>query len=160
FWAIDVGGCNPLAFAIVKGMPAYCGSHVNAFCSGDTNLCELFYVPSLIVSSGMVRLSITAARVPPSTVSLAAGQSYFGFALNITTDGSASCNGCSAPAAIGFDTATINPVYANGMPLPSIDISGTYPGAKPCATVNNGTSVCARVPVQRLSWGRLKSLYR
>ncbi len=155
FWAIDATGCNANAFRPVKGMPASCGGHLNAFCGGDSNQCELVYTAAVVPGSSMVQLLITAARVPPNTTPLSAGQSYFAFGLNITMDGSAACTGCSAPVAIGFSSGTI---FSSD--LPPVVVSGTYPGAKPCATVNNGTSECARTPVQRLSWGRLKSIYR
>lgn len=160
FWAIDGAGCNASGFTLVKGAPAGCVDHVNAFCRGDSNQCDLLYTASVVPGSGMLRLAITAARGFPDTTSLAAGQRYFAFALNVPMDAAASCGGCTAPAAIGFNQGTIYSVDSNGQPLPPIVVTGSYPGAKACATVNDGVSDCSRVPVQRRTWGRLKSLYR
>jgi hypothetical protein len=160
FWSIDALGCNASAFNLLKGMPAACAGNVNAFCAGDSNQCDLLYAASAVAGAGVMRVSITVARGIQSAVPLVAGQRYFAFALNIPMEGAAGCTGCTAAAAVGFNKGTIYSIDDNGQALPPITVTGWYPGAVPCATANGGTSACAKVPAQRLSWGRLKSLYR
>jgi hypothetical protein len=160
FWEIDLGGCNPSSFNLVKGMPQDCGGHLNAFCGGDSNLCDLVYSAFVFPNSNVLRLSITAGRDFFHTVDLKGGQRYFAFAINIPMYGAANCIGCTTPCAIGFSKATIYSIDAAGQLQPPATVSGSYPGAIACATANDGFSECVTVPVRRLTWGRLKSLYR
>ena len=160
FWQLEPNGCNPSALSLIKGMPEHCGDHVNAFCRGDSDQCDLFYSPRIVPGVNVLKLSITAGRIYPNTVQLSAGQRYFAFALNIPMIGAADCSGCSAPAAIGFSRATLYSFDANGEPRPPVTVSGSFPGSTACATANDGYSECARVPARRMTWGQLKSLYR
>jgi len=52
---------EPATLALVKGMPPGCGDHVNAFCRGDSNQCDLFYTAAAFPGSGLLKLSITVA---------------------------------------------------------------------------------------------------
>ena len=160
FWDIDLGGCNPLSFSLVKGAPRDCGGHVNAFCRGDSNQCDLFYSTSVLPGSNVMRLSITMGRGMRSPVQLQGGQRYFAFAINIPMYGAASCLGCTTPCAIGFSRATIYSIDEAGQFQRPVTVGGGYPGASACATANDGFSECTTVPVRRMTWGRLKSLYR
>ena len=141
-------------------MPEGCGEHLNAFCHGDTNLCDLLYSALVVPGTNVLRLSITVGRGFLHTAQLHAGQRYFAFAINIPMLGSASCIGCSQPSAIGFSQGTIYSLDALGQLVTPVTVSGSYPSANACATANDGYSECVTVPVRRLSWGRLKSLYR
>ena len=159
FWSIVDGGCNR-PFAIVRTMPDDCPDHVNAFCSGDTNRCDLNYSASVLPGTSILRLSITASAAYPSTATLAQGQRYFAFTLNIPMTGAANCTGCTAPSAIGFSQGRIYALDGHGGLAPPVTVTGSHPGANACATANDGFSECTTVPTRRLSWGRLKSLYR
>ena len=160
FWEIDLGGCNPASFALVKGMPQDCGGHINAFCGGDSNLCDLVYSAFVFPNSNVLRISITAGRGFFHSVNLAGGQRYFAFAINIPMYGSASCFGCAEPCAIGFSRATIYSLDDVGQLNPPATVSAAFPGSNACATANDGFSECTTVPTRRMTWGRLKSLYR
>lgn len=160
FWDIDLGGCNPFSFGLIKGMPPGCVEHVNAFCRGDSNQCDLVYSVFAVPGQNILKLSITMGRDFLHTVDLVGGQRYFGFAINIPMLGAASCFGCSQPCAIGFSKGTIYSVDDQGQLLPAVTVSGSYPGTVACATANDGYSECITVPVRRVSWGKLKSLYR
>ena len=160
FWQIDLGGCNASAFSLLKGMPSGCAGHLNAFCGGDSNLCDLVYTTSVFPSTNLMRMSLTLGRAALHSVNLAGGQRYFAFAVSIPMYGASSCLGCAAPCAIGFSHATIYSVDDLGRPMPPVTVSSSYPGASACATANGGTSECATVPVRRTTWGRLQSLYR
>jgi hypothetical protein len=157
FFQIGSNGCNPFAFRAFKGMPNGCVDHVNAFCSGDTNQCDLLYSTLDDASPNVLRLSFTIASTTP--VHLAAGTRYFAFALNIPMQGAAGCAGCTTPVAIGFGRGTIQSTGDGGL-RPPLTVSGSFPGASACATANDGYSECNTVPVRRTSWGMLKSLYR
>lgn len=160
FWDVDLGGCNKASFGLIKGIPDACGQHVNAFCRGDSNLCDLVYSAFAHPGGNVLTLSITVGRGFLHTVDLYGGQRYFAFAINIPMPGAASCDGCSAPCAIGFSRGTIYSLDDEGQLLPPVTVSGSYPGTVACATANDGYSECTTVPVRRVSWGRLKSLYR
>lgn len=160
FWQLDFGGCNPFSFQLVKGMPGGCAEHLNAFCQGDSNNCDLVYSAFTVPGSNVLKLSITVGRGFLHTVDLRGGQRYFAFAFNIPMLGAGSCLGCSLPCAIGFSKGTIYSLDAQGELLPAVTVSGSYPGTVACATANDGYSECVTVPVRRTSWGQLKQLYR
>ena len=160
FWDVDPAGCNPTSFATIKGVPRDCGDHVNAFCGGDSNSCDLVYSTSSTPSSNVMRILITAGVGGSNPVQLQGGQRYFAFAINIPMNGASSCLGCTTPCAIGFTQARIYSVDDAGQANPPAIVSGAYPGANACATANDGYSECVTVPVRRMTWGRLKSLYR
>lgn len=160
FWQIDLGGCNPTSFTLVKGMPDQCGGHQNAFCNGDSNQCDLVYSAFVFPNSNTMRLSITVGRGIGSPVDLVAGQRYFAFAIDIPMVGAAGCLGCTAPTAIGFSDATIYSIDDQGNLRPPVRVTATFPGANACATANDGYSECQTVPVRRMTWGRLKQMYR
>ncbi len=161
FWSIEPDGCNASAFALVKGMPSGCGDHLNAFCFGDTNRCDLIYSASVQPGTNVLHISITASvGYPTTTTTLIAGRRYFAFMLNIPMSGAIGCSGCTAPTAIGFSRGIIYSIDSTGTLAPPAAVTGSYPGANACATANDGYSDCTAVPTRRMSWGRLKSLYR
>lgn len=160
FWQLDLGGCNPFSFGLIKGMPGGCAEHLNAFCQGDSNSCDLVYSAYTVPGSNVLKLSVTVGRGFLHTVDLRGGQRYFAFAFNIPMLGAASCIGCNQPSAIGFSKGTIYSLDGQGELLPAVTVSGSYPGTVACATANDGYSECVTVPVRRTSWGQLKQLYR
>jgi len=160
FWDVLPAGCNASAFSIIKTMPADCGGHVNAFCGADTGRCDLLYAAERVPGTNVLRLSVTVTGGALNAAHLHGGQPYFAFALNIPMLSPAGCPGCSAPAALGFARGTIYALATDGSLEPPIVVSATYPGARACASANDGYADCTTVPVRRPSWGRLKSLYR
>lgn len=157
FWSIDKAGCNSFGFWPVKGMPVSCDGHLNAFCAGDSNQCDLLLTAEVNPFSGILKLAITLAG--PRTT-LHAGQKYYAFAINFPMIGAATCTGCAAPSAIGFSRGTIYSTDDQGHDLQPVAVTGGHPGANACATANDGYSECTTVPTKRRSWGQLKSLYR
>ena len=158
FWQFDPGGCNSSALQLVKSMPSDCDGSINAFCRGDTNQCDLLYVVS--PGSNLLRIRITMGLPASNTVPMVQNQRYVAFSVSVPVIGSVNCTGCSTPCTLGFSEGAIYPLDAAGLPLPPIAVSGGFPGAVACATVNGAQSQCSLVPAKRTSWGRLKSLYR
>ena len=115
------------------------------------------------ISPSILRMGIVVYR--PSNLSVVANQKLFAFNLTIDTSTSAEGGGgtgagCSTVPAT-FVLQQLNPGSAGGGAT-TILVTGS--AATNCTQMGaNGTAgapACGAVPVQRHTWGRLKSLYR
>lgn len=162
FWNTKLGGCNASALVLAKNLAQGCDGHLSAFCSGDSNACDVIYETTITPGTGSLTLDITLTRGPFGSVSLmAAPQRYFAFAVSLPMSNAAHCSGCGAAAAALWTNATIYAVDEFDQPLPPIIVGSSYPGSLSCAGINGGTAIgCGGTPVRRSSWGGLKALYR
>jgi len=160
FWNFELAGCNPSGLTRVKNMPVGCESLMNAFCGGDSTLCDIFYSSS-IQPSNRLHLSLSVGTFSPSGMPIPASpQRMFAFALNLPIVAAGNCGGCQAVAVVTWKNGTIYGFDEQGSPLPPIIVSSSDPTAFACASVNDDGAACMRTPARRTTWGQLKSLYR
>ena len=115
-------------------------------------------------SPSIIRMGVVCFR--PSVLAVTANQKLFGYAMTIDTGTSAEFNGGVGPVGCSTVPATmvlqqLVPGSATGLSTSTL-VAGSL--ATNCNLIGaNGTSgspTCQAVPVQRHTWGRLKSLYR
>jgi hypothetical protein len=159
FW--DFGTGNPAALGLSHTRPAAgCTGYLSTWSpvgSGEA----VAYAPR---SPSITRMGIVAFR--PTILAVTANQKLFGWALTVDTGTSAEFNGGVGPAGCSTVPATmvlqqLSPGSSTGAAT-SLLVAGSL--ASNCNLIGaNGTAGspnCLAVPVQRHTWGRLKSLYR
>lgn len=101
--------------------------------------------------------SVVRSAASPTTAN--AGTSYYLLHLELYGDAESNgCPGCTQPAAIVFNQATLLSL-GNGAEAAPIPVTG--PGlVSNCASANGGDTICGATPTQNKTWGALKSLYR
>jgi hypothetical protein len=112
-------------------------------------------------------IKLVEAVAPTSVQDLSAGVEYFSFNLivnNVKTVGTGSCAGCSVPVCIVLNSINVvaGPFTDNRLlttpAAPGSNYVTWQGGGLP---VVGGISGCpAATPVQRSTWGSVKSLYR
>jgi len=161
FWNVGADGCSPQSLMLVRTAPSDCDGAGNAFCSGDSTLCDMLYTTIVASGPGRLRIAITLSRAEPGGVPLAAlPERYFAFAINVPMTHAQTCGGCVAPARLIWSNGTIYSLDDLGLPRAPVTVDADYSGAGACAVVNTDASNCGTSPVLRTTWGRLKSLYR
>jgi hypothetical protein len=70
FWDVRAGGCNTSDIIVGKGTAPGCAGHLNAFCRGDTNDCDVLYSARIAPGTNVLKLDLTLR--PPSVTGVAA----------------------------------------------------------------------------------------
>jgi hypothetical protein len=161
FWEISQAGCNNSGLLPIKSLPDDCAGHASAFCAGDTALCDILYSTATIRGPNTLSLALTVSRGRTGPVDLGPlPERYHGFSLQFLLDNAATCDGCSAPVAIVWNSGILYSVDANGGERPPVVVGSGDAGAEPCGSINGGVGACGTTPVRSRTWGALKSLYR
>jgi hypothetical protein len=88
------------------------------------------------------------------------GVNYYGFHYDFlmatATEAGSSCDGCTTPAAIVWNSAVLRP---DSPAKPTVEITGAGIVGN-CVTVLGAASICSATPARNRTWGALKSLYR
>jgi FlgD Ig-like domain/IPT/TIG domain len=138
FWHFENGGCNSTALLLSDSKPTtQCPNATNATPWGPNGNEATSAITAILPGQGgpdRTRILITIARPSTQPITLAAGQNYFGFELDVATDGSSSCAGCTTPAVIGWSKAILygsgNAVILgqSGSRLATVAVNGGIPG--------------------------------
>jgi len=161
FWDVRLAGCNTSDIIVGKGTAPGCDGHLNAFCRGDTNACDVIYSARIAPGTNVLKLDLTLRPPSVTGVALAASpQVYYAFSLSIPMAHAGSCSGCPSSAIASWVSGTVHAVDDLGGSLPDVKVSADFPGASSCAAVNGGGPGCSQVPTRATTWGQLKSLYR
>jgi len=161
FWDVRLAGCNGSEIIVGKGAAPGCDGHLNAFCSGDTNQCDVLYSARITPGSNVLKLDLTLRPQSVTGVALAPyPQVYYAFSLGIPMTNAGTCSGCPSSAIASWVSGTVHTVDDLGGPLPDVSVAATFPGATSCAALNGGGPGCNMTPTRARTWGQLKSLYR
>lgn len=105
------------------------------------------------------RLLIAAATAPGTWVTLDADVAYTAARVLLRTNRTLSCEGCSVPACLVFNSLLIRRLP--GASGETHFISGAeQPGFERVQWQNGSGADCLAVPTRRSTWGAVKSLYR
>jgi hypothetical protein len=172
FWHMEGPGCNSTGLAISpdrSGLAATTGCLNTYVGSGGAS------VSSLITAYGAgygganrARILVTVARSASSPINPTATQNYYMSHLSFFTDasvegGGGTCVGCTEPAAVVWNSATLFTVAGAGSNSPEAgQIQVDNPGLSTnCMSINGGgAGVCSATPTLNKSWGAIKALYR
>lgn len=104
------------------------------------------------------RIVISVAVLSSEARALAQGTRYYAARLTFLNSPDATCPGCETPACLVLNSIRLVriPGTATG------DLELTIPASAGAneATWQSVTATCDQVPVRRISWGRIKMLYR
>jgi hypothetical protein len=162
FWhfqtPITPTGCND-GVALRDNRPFAVCTAVNPWgTDGDGASTNVGYGPE---SGGPNRARFVGNVYRTSTFNVVAGTNYYGMHFEIpfekASEAGGACAGCTATAAIVWNSGLIGTPSAGG--AEDIWISGAGI-ASFCATANGATSLCGATPARNKTWGALKSLYR
>jgi len=111
------------------------------------------------------RINAAVARASVNPTPLTAGTNYYGFHLRMTqtTALRTNCAGCTAPAVLVWNQATLYGVSGQTVTLagPSNKGLGTSSANSYCAMINSANlATCQATPTRNTTWGRLKTIYR
>jgi hypothetical protein len=108
--------------------------------------------------ANQARIVMSFAVLSSQLISLEAGTRYYAARLVFQNDSTGTCGGCTVPACLVLNSIRlIRPPGSTGG-----DVVLGAPGEADSnlALWQSTQASCAAVPAQRLSWGRLKALYR
>lgn len=161
FWNFTaISGCNADGLTRQLARPTGCETTTNPWgLSGANGNSTFSYVTPFRGDPKRARIVMNLFLPDPSTLDLTAGTEYFAFSFLISaahaTEAGGSCPGCGNAIAIVWNSATFLSETRPDYTLSEAGPSGL------CARANGAmTSSCDAVPVQRRTWGTLKSLYR
>ena len=156
FWRFDDtanGGCNSsgLICRVDADLGGRCGGEVNVWDPGGSESIGIFtaYV-SGFGASNRGRLVCSIARNSDHPIALAPGVNYYMNHFILSSNLRQTCPGCTGKIDMAWNSATL---YERTNTVPVVvtgpDKAGSY------VTINTVPD-----PVRKVTWGRLKSLYR
>jgi hypothetical protein len=159
WWQLGPGGCRDLVLdpsAVFSG-----SSSCVDFWQGDATSDPLPFVYTIGSPHGQqnqARLVISAALPSSLQRSLNATDMYYAARIIVPNLRSSSCSGCSGSACLVLNSILIGrrPGAVGGDRF--LQVPGA--GGANHATWQGAGADCSAVPVRRVSWGTLKSLYR
>lgn len=173
FWDFQTpyssGGCNP-GLAVLSDSPNACPSAI-APLSGGNVVYSYVIIDGYVAPGAPNPASPTEGRIVgtlyqdlTTPIDLAAGQTYFAYALEFYPDAAieagGSCAGCSTP--VNLLQPNLERSVLRSRVTFDLAAGGTYSiyPDHTCVTANGGFGVCLPTPTRRSTWGLLKSLYR
>lgn len=160
WWQLGVDGCRFGALHADGGTPAGtgCADFWDGMATGDV---QVFAVGQPRGAPNQARILVALALLPADKRTLEAGPIYYAGRIvlsNLATTGASACDGCGPSACL-----VLNSIIIKRLPgAPGGDVTLDTPGAGNgnLATWQGTGANCFAVPTQRISWGRLKALYR
>jgi hypothetical protein len=130
----------------------------------DAGFAAITSVSSAFGGTGR-RILAAVARSSENPIPLVAGSNYYGFHIRVTQNATFrnSCVGCSAPAVLVWNSATLYGRSGQIVVLagPSNKGLGTSSANSYCAMINSANlATCVATPTRNTTWGRLKTIYR
>ena len=105
------------------------------------------------------RLLVAAAASPGTFVALEENAAYSAARVLLRTDKTLTCEGCSTPACLVFNSVLIRRLA--GSSFETVQLSAPEAPGLERATWQGGSGAdCQAVPTRRSTWGAVKSLYR
>ena len=162
FWRFDSavsGGCNSSGIGIrndVEPSLGPCHDQLSPWGFGGAEGSAIItqYVPGTFGSATRARLFATVFRDPQHPYPLDPGVNYYMCHFIINSSERASCPGCMGEVCVAWNTAELIDSSGSRTVLNQPDKIGNI------VAINAPLFTCVGDPVQRRSWGQLKSLYR
>lgn len=170
FWRFAAGECNngnlTLAHArLTKCLSGTVAQPTACFATGAQCLNGSAWA-SQFGGSNRARFVGSIFRDATAPVALAAGTNYFALKFEVFTFGATelggSCDGCTDPVAIVFNSLLLSGLSAGvGTEAQTELVTGSGMGPNgACVAANGGDGLCGATPTQARTWGQVKSLYR
>ena len=158
WWHMEPGGCHssPSGWNVTIALTSNCA---DPWAGVGTASIQGWIAGTPGNSTRHGRLLLALAAVPGTLVSLDADVSYSLARLALRSDNTLTCQGCSIPACLVFNSVLVRRLPGSS-PETLIFSTAEISGGNQIVWQGGSGADCASVPVRRSTWGALKALYR